>query len=94
VSLSTVDVEVGGPRGSTSGVEVLRDWAVRTGIQLTPGRQVALGQDSLAIEQSARWRTDSGGLTEPQTVASVFRVRDGRVASVIRYADLEAALSS
>jgi hypothetical protein len=55
---------------------------------------VALGQDALAVEQTARWLTESGALTDPQTVASVFRVVDGRVASVMRYADLETALSS
>jgi hypothetical protein len=67
---------------------------VCSGIQLTPGRHVALGQDALAVEQTARWRTESDALTDPQTVASVFRVVEGRVASVMRYPDLEAALSS
>jgi ketosteroid isomerase-like protein len=55
---------------------------------------VSLGEARLVVEQTARWRTESGALTEPQTVASVFRVVDGRVSSVVRYADLDAALSS
>ena len=87
-------MEVGGPRGSTSGVEVLRDWATRSGIQLTPGQHAWRTDGDLAVEQTARWRTDSGELTQPQTVASVFRVVDGRVSKVVRYADLAAALSS
>jgi hypothetical protein len=85
---------VGGPRGSASGAQVLRDWAERSGIQLTPGQHVWRPDGSLAIEQTACWRTESGELTEPQTVASVFRVVDGRVSSVLRYPDLEAARSS
>jgi ketosteroid isomerase-like protein len=94
LALSSQDVEVGGPRGSTSGTQALRDWAVRAGIQLTPGRHVSVGPGRLVVEQAARWRAESGGLTEPQTVASVFGVVDGRVTSVVRYPDLEAALEA
>ena len=75
-------------------MHVLRDWAERSGIQLTPGQYVWRPDGSVALEQSARWRSESGALTEPQTVASVFRVVDGRVSSVRRYDDLEAARSS
>jgi hypothetical protein len=85
---------VGGPRGSASGLEVLRDWAERSGIQLRPGQHVWRSDGSLAIEQTAIWRTETGELTSPQTVASVFRVVDDRVTSVLRYPDLEAARSS
>jgi hypothetical protein len=92
--LSTPDIEVGGPRGSASGAEVLRDWAERAHIQMAPGRQEWRADGSLAVEQTARWLAESGELTEAQTVASAFRVVNGRVASVIRYPDLEAALSS
>jgi hypothetical protein len=75
-------------------VEVLRDWAERSGIQLAPGQHVWRPDGSVAIEETARWRTETGELTSPQTVASVFRVVDGRVSSVLRYPDLEAARSS
>ncbi len=89
VALSAADVEVGGPRGSGRGAQLVRDWFGRAGIRLTPLRVVARGQ-TLVVEQDARWSAD-----EPShRVASVFRVRDGKVASVVRYPDMEAALSA
>jgi hypothetical protein len=44
------------------------------------------------VEQVAQWRGPDGALGEPQVVASVFRVCEGRVCSVVRYTDFEAAL--
>jgi ketosteroid isomerase-like protein len=93
-ALSTPEIELGGPRGASFGVPALRDWAERSGLRLEPGRHEPLADGRLAVEQTARWRTDSGELSEAQTVASVFRVVDGRVSSVLRYADLSAARSS
>jgi hypothetical protein len=93
VGLSTVDVEVGGPRGSGRGADVLRDWVARAGITLEP-RRVYGRDETLVVEQSAQWRAADGTLTQPQTVASVFRVRDGLVAAVLRYDDVAAALQA
>jgi hypothetical protein len=92
-SLSTADIEVGGPRGSGRGADLLRDWVARAGITLEPRR--VYGRDgTLVVEQSAQWRSVDGQLTPPQTVASVFRVRDGLVAAVLRYDDVAAALQA
>ena len=91
--LSTEDVEVGGPRGSGRGADLLRGWAARAGIQLEPLR--IYGRDgTFVVAQSARWRAADGQLSAPQEVASVFRVRDGLVASVLRYDNLSAALQA
>ncbi len=47
------------------------------------------------MEQQAEWRSaDTGEVTGSQTVASIFVVRDGRIASVVRYDDLAGALNA
>jgi len=93
VSLSATDVEVGGPRGAGRGGELLRDWVAHANIHLEPLRWQALS-DTVVVEQSASWQTPHGEQTEPQQAATVFRVEDGKVASVIRHADFETALAS
>ena len=93
MSLSADDVEVGGPRGVGNGAELLRDWVARAGIRMEPIRWQAQGR-SVVVLQSAQWQTPDGQLTSPQEVASVFRVDDGQVSSVARYADFGAALQA
>lgn len=94
LNLSHPDVEVGGPRGTGRGSELLRDWASRAGIHLAPHRFFHVGETVVA-EQEAAWTSmDTGEATPPQIVASVFIVRDGRVASVVRYDNLAHALSA
>jgi ketosteroid isomerase-like protein len=88
LSLSSDDVEVGGPRGSGRGADLLRDWFVRAGVRLDPTRTFA-EDHTVVVEQSAQWH---GG--EPQVVASVFRVRDGKIESVIRFPDLGSAFEA
>jgi ketosteroid isomerase-like protein len=93
LSVSAADVEVGGPRGSNRGADVLREWVARAHILLEPARWHAAG-DRVVVEQSARWQRPEGQMSESQTVASAFRVEGGKVASVMRYADFQAALAS
>jgi ketosteroid isomerase-like protein len=93
VGLSTEDVEVGGPRGTGRGADLLRDWVARAAITLEPLRVFAR-EATLVVEQRATWRLADGQQTPPQEVASVFQLRDGRVASVIRHLDVPSALEA
>jgi ketosteroid isomerase-like protein len=93
VALSGDDVEVGGPRGSSRGASVLREWFGRAGIHLEPRRTFHRG-DTVVVEHEAEWRDSHGNATSRQTVVSVFVVRDNRVARVTRYADLSAAFAA
>ncbi len=96
LALSTDDVEVGGPRGTGRGADLLREWFGRANVVLDAGRVFASGhaEEVVVVEQTGRWRLDNGALGEPQGVASVFRVRAGRVASVLRYPELAEALAA
>lgn len=90
--LSLANIEVGGPRGSGFGRELLRDWIARAGLTLEVLRVVSRG-DVVVVEQRGIWHApESGEVTGDLTVASVFRVKDGQVASVVRYDTLAAAL--
>ncbi len=94
VDLSHPDVEVGGPRGGGRGEALLREWVERANVRLRPGRVYASG-GAVVVEQEAVWMTaDEGRPSDSQTVASVFRVADGRVVAVIRHGTLEEALEA
>lgn len=92
VELSQPDVEVGGPRGKGHGVQLLREWVDRANIRLEPGR-IFHKAEKVVVEQEAEWRPmQAGEPTGTRTVASVFVVRDGLVASVVRYPGVAEAL--
>ena len=92
VALSHPDVEVGGPRGTGRGVQLLCEWIDRAGVHLEPQR-IFHRADTVAVEQKAQWRSaDTGQVTGSQIVGSVFVVRDGRIVRVMRYPDLANAL--
>jgi len=94
VGLSHSDVEMGGPHGTVYGTQVLREWVDRAGSRLVP-RRVFHVNETVVVEQEATWTSaDTGETTSVQTVASVFIVRDGRVASVVRHDSLSEALSA
>lgn len=94
VSLVDANVEMGGPRGTVSGVSALREWTEQSGIHLQPCR-VFHRDDRVVVEQHASWRiAETGQMTEPDLVASAFVVRDDRIVSVIRYPDLETAIEA
>ena len=94
VELSHPEVEVGGPRGTGYGTQLLREWVNRANIRLKP-RRVFHRADTVVVEQRPEWRAAATGkVTVSQTVGSVFVVREGRVARVIRYPDLAGALGA
>jgi ketosteroid isomerase-like protein len=98
LALSSDDVEVGGPRGSGRGAQLLREWVARANVRLEPRRFVHRGDtaNTVVVEQRAAWQTEAGGAGgEPagaQDAASVFAVEGGRVARVIRYGSMDEAL--
>ena len=89
IALSHPDVEVGGPRGSGHGAQILREWVDRANVHLEPLRTFHEAE-TVVVEQEAEWQTVEPG--DRQTVASVFLVRNGLVTSVVRYPDLASAL--
>lgn len=94
VELSDPEVEVGGPRGSGRGSALLREWVERANVHLEPER-IFHDAEKVVVEQRAEWRdADTGETTGSQTVASLFVVRDGKVASVLRYDTLSDALDA
>ena len=93
VELSHPEVEVGGPRGTGRGAQLLREWVNRANIRLEP-RRIFHHADTVVVEQRARWHSHTGEAIGSQTVGSVFVVRDGRVARVVRYPNLPDALDA
>ncbi len=90
LALCHADVEVGGPRGSGRGAQLVRDWFGRAGIRLTPVRVLpGPSGDAVIVEQDARWVSDA----QVHRLVSVFRVRDGKIAGVLRFPDVHSALA-
>lgn len=94
LALSHPDVEMGGPRGTVRGAQVLREWVARANISIEP-RHFFHDGGTVVVEGRAVWISpDNGKVTGDQPVGSVFVVRDALVASVARYDDLAGALSA
>ncbi len=92
VALSLPDVEVGGPRGTGRGIQLLRQWVGRANIRLEP-RRIFHRAATVLVEQEAEWRSvETGQVAGRQTVASLFIVCEDRIASMLRYDDLADAL--
>ncbi|BCB76028.1 hypothetical protein GCM10022251_56080 [Phytohabitans flavus] len=90
-TLATDDVQVGGPRGSAQGVDLLRDWVATSGIRLTPtAAHPTADPDVLVVAQRATWPGDDA----THEIATLFRTRAGRLTAVIRYDSLPAALAA
>ena len=88
VDVSSDDVELGGPDGSTQGLAGLRAWAADSALPLQVGRVFVDDGVVVVSEQAVR-----GGERAVPT-ATAFRVVDGRVVSVFRHDDLDAALAA
>ena len=87
-TLSHPEVEIGGPRGSARGRQVLKDWVGRANIRLDPLRAFGRGQ-TVVVEEAATWRDASTG---EATVATVFVLDGGLVSGIFRHDRLEDAL--
>lgn len=92
--LCTGDVEVGGPRGSGHGRDIVVDWVGHAGIQLTPVRWYC-GTAGAAVEQDACWADSAtGALSAPMRLATAFAVEAGRISRILRHAELARALAA
>ncbi|WP_432976478.1 hypothetical protein [Dactylosporangium sp. CA-233914] len=86
----TDPVDVSGPRGAGPiPAADFAGWIVRSGITLRPVSWHPVGPDAMVVEQEASW--DGGAAA---TVATLFRVRSGRVALAHRFGSLHDALAS
>jgi hypothetical protein len=91
-SLSHPEVEIGGPRGSARGRQVLKDWVGRANVRLEPLRSFQRG-GALVVEEAATWRDARSGETIGEaTVATVFALDGGLVSGIFRHDGLEDAL--
>lgn len=93
-SLSTDDIEIVGSRGPGQGIAFAEEWVRKTGISLQTIRAFSHG-DVVVVEQTARWATGADAAQAPERViATMFTIRDDRVARAVRYEDLGSALAA
>ena len=93
-ALSHPEVEIGGPRGSARGRQVLKDWVGRANVRLEPLRSFQRG-GTVVVEEAATWRdAQNGEKIGEATVATVFALDGGLVSGIFRHDDLEGALRS
>lgn len=91
--LSDPNIEIVGPRGSGFGLELLRQWLHHARVHLLPRRRFA-ARDTVVVEERGIWVSpETGEVVGESDVASVFRVRQGRVAYCARFDTLAAALA-
>jgi hypothetical protein len=91
LALSDVSIEVGGPRGSGYGHELVREWLDRAGIHLETLR--VFQRDEVAvIEQRATWDSPSGERIGVRSIGTLFQIRGEKVVRAIRYDSLDDAL--
>jgi ketosteroid isomerase-like protein len=94
LALAAEDVRIGGPRGTGEGKPLLAEWVGHAGVTMEPQRWFHR-DGTVVVEQVARWHDPATGEeTSSQTVATVFGIRDGLIASIARYGDLGEAVTS
>lgn len=94
LALATEDITVGGARGHGQGRELLDEWVRRKRTTLTPQRWF-LKDDLAVIDELVEWRSrESGDVTDSTRWGMAFTVRDGKIASIGRYADVGEAVTS
>ena len=94
IALSDPQIEVGGPRGSGRGIQLLRNWMGRAGLTLETLRSFTRG-NTVVLEQRGVWRSlETGDVTGERVLASLFVVDARRVVKFARYDSLGEALTS
>lgn len=83
------EIEVGGPRGTGHGHDLMRGWLARSGIRLEPQHDlVESAPGVLVVEELARWTAENTPFpapTEPTPTWCVFRVEYECLVSLVRY---------
>lgn len=92
LALSASDIEVGAPRGSGRGHQLVRDWVARTGIELEQLRLFARA-NVVIVEQRATWKSPDN-TTSTRVIGTVFEVVGRVVARVVRHGSLHGALAA
>lgn len=93
LELSAPTIEIVGPRGSSHGHQVLRDWLTRAGSHLTTLRAF-VREHVVIVAQHGVWRSvETGEVTGERDVVSRFRVDGQCVSQFARYDDLDVALN-
>ncbi|PCG14322.1 MAG: nuclear transport factor 2 family protein [Sphingomonas sp.] len=92
-TIVTDDVEVGGPRGSASGVDAFISWIESAGIHLEPVAWHPLPDAGVVVEQRAS-RPGGGRSAEqhPIPVVTLFKLRGDRIAGSWRFDTVREAL--
>jgi ketosteroid isomerase-like protein len=85
------DIELIGPRGSSRGHAVIREWLARAKFSATAQRWFCGGDGHVVVAQQATWRERDGEVTG--TIASAFVVRDGKIRRYERFDELATALT-
>lgn len=94
MALAADDIAIGGARGKGSGKQLLEEWVGRATTTMHPRRWFAEG-DTVVIEEQIEWRTrDGSSVTDSATWGIAFTVRDGKIASLSRYANIGEAVTS
>jgi hypothetical protein len=92
----TDPVEVSGPRGThTITAREFADWIIKSGIRLRPLSAHPVDDVTMVIEQEATWpdNADPDAAATPSTpVATLFKIRDGGLATIRRFDSLHDAL--
>lgn len=93
VALVHPQVEIGGPRGTTRGAQVVREWFGRANVRLLPQRWFQQG-NQVVVEELGEWLApDRGEVTGIRLVATVFRVDEhALITRIVRHDGLAAAL--
>jgi hypothetical protein len=92
--LCTADVQVGGPRGTGRGRDLLTGWVGHAGVRLETRRWFC-GSGGAVVEQDARWIDGATGRpTTPLRVATAFTVDGDRISGVLRHTELADALAA
>ena len=83
------DVEIVGPRGSTQGVQMMREWFVRANVRLVPVAYFANGQTShghtLVVQENGEWIDPAtGDMQSSLPVVTIFCITDQRITRIVR----------